>query len=121
MIIHKLYVAFFYIIGTGSSSNAVVAPIGGAVGGTVLLILLITLCIVTMCMVWSYKRKKARHSINKPRFTSVSSTSSNIYEMGTAQRNSGVNARLCKYINVVKLQFNTTITNLCIIPATCII
>ena len=96
---------FNYIIVTSSSSDtATAAAIGGAVGGAVLLISLVTLGIVAWCVVHRYKTKKKSYSTNQPRFApALASRSSNpryLYEltdMKNTERNTGVEARMCKY------------------------
>ena len=88
---------------TGSSSNAAAGTIGGAVGGAVLLILLVTLCIVTWCVVHRYKRKKTSYSTSKPHFAPASNTYTGnpryvfeLQDMGSTEVNTGVEARTCK-------------------------
>lgn len=95
-----------YIIGLtrSSSSTAAAATIGGAVGGAVLLISLVTLCIVTWCVVYRCKRKKESYSTNEPHFAPALKTHSGnpryLYElkdMENTEINMGMEARMCKY------------------------
>ena len=56
----------FYHIGVETSHNAStganpVTAIGGAIGGTILLVLLITLCILLWCVKNSRKNKKTKY------------------------------------------------------------
>ena len=91
-----------YIIAlTSSSSNtATAATIGGAVGGAVLLISLVTLCIVVWC-IRCYKRKKPVHSYQphfKPSLRIYAGNPRYIYEMENTEATTGVEAKMCKWL-----------------------
>ena len=93
-----------YIIApTSSSSNtATVAAIGGAVGGAVLLVPLVTLCIILWCVVRRYnKGRKEIFSANQPRFTPAHNSNLRyLYkpkDVKDTERNSGMEAKMCKY------------------------